>query len=171
MRALVIAVILVLGCGRDEAPAPVEDEAEPVAEAVPDEHRCPVCAMDPSEHPKNAATIELTDGRVFHFCGTGCMLRTWLHPEVFLGVERDLLKKAVVQEYFEGRPLDAAAAVWVAGSDVVGPMGPALVPLASEEDAAVFRERHGGTHTFHTADLDDALWLEIKGKPAAPPTP
>lgn len=180
MRAWLVVLLLTVGCGSAEAPSPVADPSqaalgEPAPAAVPATDRCPVCAMDPSKHPENAATIELDDGRTYHFCGTGCLLRTWLHPEVYLEVDRAHLKRAVVHEYFEGGELDAAAAVWVGGSDVVGPMGPALVPLASEEDAAVFRERHGGTHTFRLADLDDALWLEIKGKPAAPgieaPTP
>ena len=29
--------------------------------------------------------IELDDGRTFYCCGPGCMLRSWLHPEVYLG--------------------------------------------------------------------------------------
>jgi len=130
--------------------------------------RCPVCAMRPAEHPKNAAAIVLEDGATFYFCGCGCMTKSWLHPEVYLGVDKPHLARAVVQEYFEGKPVDALSAHWVAGSDVVGPMGPALVPLASEEDVAVFESRHGGRVRYRLGELDDARWKEITGKPAVP---
>ena len=94
------------------------------------------------------------------------MLRTWLHPEVFLGVERSKLKRAVVREYFTGAHIDAAQAIWIAGSDVAGPMGPAIVPLADEQAASVFERRHGGKHRFRLAELSDEKWKQMTGKQA-----
>jgi len=130
------------------------------------EDRCPVCAMKVAEHPKFSSAIELDDGRTFYFCGTGCLLRSWLHPEVHLGVGKSHLKRAVTRDYFEGAQIDAGTAVWIAGSDVIGPMGPALVPLASAEEADVFKQRHGGKHTFRLAEMTDDRWREITGKPS-----
>lgn len=130
--------------------------------------RCPVCAMRVAAHPKFAGAIQLTDGRTFYFCGTGCLLRTWLHPEVFLGVDRGLIRRAVVQDYFTGVPCDAEQVLWVAGSDVMGPMGPALVPLKNDADLAVFKKRHGAKRTFHLLELDDQTWQSITGKQAIP---
>jgi nitrous oxide reductase accessory protein NosL len=40
--------------------------------------------------------------------------------------------------------LDADTALFVVDSDVRGPMGLALVPAASQADAAVIVQRHGG---------------------------
>jgi copper chaperone NosL len=131
------------------------------------EDRCPVCGMAVHVHPKNAAAIELQSGESFYFCGAGCMMKAWLHPEIFLGHPKQALKRAVALDYFDGTPLDALLARWVAGSDVVGPMGPALVPLAGEEDQATFIQRHGGARTFTLGELDDALWEAITGKKAA----
>lgn len=128
--------------------------------------RCPVCAMPVDQHRKLVAALELTDGRTYYFCGTGCLLRTWLHPEQLLRVPREQLSRAVVREHFTGRPLDARSVVWIAGSDVVGPMGPAFVPLADEAAAATFRRRHGGQHTFSLDELTDELWLTMTGKKA-----
>jgi copper chaperone NosL len=135
---------------------------------VSEADRCPVCAMQVSKHPRFACSIELTDGRCFYFCGTGCLIRSWLHPEVFLKTPKSHLGRAVVQEYFGGKPVDALEAVWVAGSDVVGPMGPALVPLASKDDLETFRKRHGGKTTFQLAEMDDERWETITGKKALP---
>ena len=128
------------------------------------EARCPVCAMPVTEHNKFASAIELTDGRTYYFCGTGCMLRTWLHPEVFLGARRPQLKRAVTRDYFTGKTIDARRAAWVAGSDVIGPMGPAIVPIFDEHQVAAFRSRHGGKHAFKFSELSDELWLKITGK-------
>jgi nitrous oxide reductase accessory protein NosL len=128
--------------------------------------RCPVCAMRPKQHAKFASAIELKDGTTYYFCGTGCMLRTWLHPDAFVGAAREQLKRAVVREYFSGDHVDAAGVVWVTGSDVVGPMGPAIVPLADEQAAETFKKRHGGKATFKLAELDDAKWEQLTGKKA-----
>ena len=133
-----------------------------------DGDRCPVCAMVVKNHPRFACAIATRDGRTCYFCGTGCLIRTWLHPEVYLGVGKKELERAVVQDYFQGRPLDALAAVWVAGSDVVGPMGPALVPLRSEADAEVFKRRHGGKETFRLGGLDDLSFRRITGRSPVP---
>lgn len=126
--------------------------------------RCPVCAMGVSKHRQFASAIELQDGTTFYFCGTGCMLKSWLHPEIFLSHERTDLKRAVTREYFGGKHIDASQAYWVAGSDVVGPMGPAIVPLASEADLGTFKKRHGGTTTFRLDELTDAKFKQLTGK-------
>jgi nitrous oxide reductase accessory protein NosL len=132
------------------------------------EDRCPVCAMRPAKNPRFAGAIELLDGRTFYTCGPGCLLRSHLHPEAYLGVGRAAVKRLVVQDYLNGRPTDAAKARWVAGSDVVGPMGPAIVPLANDTDETSFRERHGGKVTFGLAELDDAKWEALTGRKALP---
>ena len=128
--------------------------------------RCPVCAMVVIKHPKFASAIQLTDGTTHYFCGTGCMIRSWMHPEVFLGVEKSALKRPVVQDYFTGAHINGLDAAWVAGSDVAGPMGPALVPLKSPDDAAAFIQRHGGKTIGRLADMDDEKWQQITGKKA-----
>lgn len=128
--------------------------------------RCPVCGMRVEMHKKFASAIELEDGKAYYFCGTGCMIKSWLHPEVFIGSAKAQLKRAVAPEYFAGKYVDALTARWVAGSDVVGPMGPALVPLKDDADLATFKKRHGGKTTFKLAELDDAKWEAITGKKA-----
>jgi ABC-type lipoprotein release transport system permease subunit/YHS domain-containing protein len=64
--------------------------------------RCPVCAVEIAKHGKFASAIELHDGTTYYFCGTGCMMKSWLHPEVFLGQNREQLERAVTPEYFGG---------------------------------------------------------------------
>jgi nitrous oxide reductase accessory protein NosL len=163
-----VALAACRGSGEEATAAMAPAAREPLDEAgglhVNAGDRCPVCAMEVREHAPFASAIQLQDGRTFYFCGTGCMIRSWLHPEVFLGVGRDELRRAAVKEYFGGEPVDASEAIFVAGSDVVGPMGPALVPLRSQADVETFRARHGGRTTFRMSELDDDRWQAITGK-------
>jgi len=126
-----------------------------------DADRCPVCAMFPARYPQTAAAMTLTAGETYYFCSNGCLLRCWLRPGVYLGRPQTDIDRLVVRDYFSGRPIDAQKAVWVAGSDVIGPMGPAVVALGDAAQLATFKRRHGGTIVFRFDRLDDDLWRRI----------
>lgn len=162
-------VLLAAGCGGDARPsgppaAAVGLDAAGRLHPSP-EDRCPVCAMSVADRPM-VCGLALDDGRTWYFCGTGCLLKTCLHPEVYLAAGDATIARAVVTEFFGGAPLDADRAVWVAGSDVTGAMGPMIVPLAGADQTDAFLARHGGHTVFRLEDLDDALWERLTGKPA-----
>ncbi len=181
--ALVSAMMLASGCERGDADsgqdagANADQSATPVAAAESigadgemhpsEEDRCPVCAMTTHDR-KMGAAIELSDGRTFYFCGPGCMLKSALHPDVFLGAGDATVERAVVTDFFTGNHVDASDVTWVAGSDVVGPMGSMIVPVVGDDALAAFLERHGGDTTFKWADLDEALWAKVTSKTAKP---
>ena len=135
---------------------------------ISSQDRCPVCAMQVSKHQKFACAIELTNGRTFYFCGSGCMIRSWMHPDIFLGATKTELKRSVVQDYFTGEQVSGGSVYWVAGSDVIGPMGPALVPLKNEQGLDVFKKRHGATAVFRLSEVTDEKWQQLTGKKATP---
>lgn len=89
------------------------------------------------------------------------MLRAWTYPQQVLSVPRLELKKAVVREYFSGRLVGADKVTWVAGSDIAGPMGAAIVPLSGERHLSAFLKRHGGRQIFMLSELSETLWNEI----------
>lgn len=126
--------------------------------------RCPVCAMFPARQPDHAAALTLTSGQTFYFCGNGCLLRTWLRPEAYLGQTREAIDRLVVHDYFSGQPIDGRSATWVAGSDVVGPMGPAIIALEDAGQLATFKKRHGGKTVFTFDQVNDDLWKRISGR-------
>ena len=70
----------------------------------------------------------------------------------------------MVRDYFSGQPIDARTATWVAGSDVVGPMGPAIIALGDAAQLATFKNRHGGKTVFAFDQVDDSLWKKISGR-------
>ena len=132
--------------------------------------RCPVCAMYPARRPDAAAALTLIDGTTFYFCSNGCLLRTWLRPMAYLGQSRDQIDRMVVRDYFSGQPIDARKATWVAGSDVVGPMGPAIIALGTPTQLETFTRRHGGRTVFTFDDVNDDLWKRISQRELPSPT-
>lgn len=185
LSLLTFFVLIPGGCSKPDSP--VKDSPAETAKRFPDaalhgltesgklhiseSDQCPVCAMYPYKYPKFSCGIQLQDKRTYYFCGTGCLLRTWLHPEHFLGVDSSELLKPVVRDYFSGQEVDGREVTWITGSDIVGPMGPAIVPLLNKEDVSAFMERHGGKKTFTLAELDDTLWHDLTGKSVLPEKP
>ncbi len=129
--------------------------------------RCPVCGMKVIQYLKFNCAIQLKDTATYYFCSTGCLIRSWMHPEIYLGMARELLERPIVREYFSGRQMDARDTIFVYGSDVIGPMGPALVPVLDERHLKVFKRRHGGKTQVLLNDLNDARWYEMTGRKMA----
>ena len=129
--------------------------------------RCPVCGMTVIQYPKFNCAIQLKNSDTYYFCATGCMVRSWMHPEIYLGRARDMLELPIVREYFSGQQMDARDTIFVYGSDVIGPMGPALVPVLDEHHLEVFKKRHGGKTQVLLKELNDDRWYEMTGKKMA----
>jgi hypothetical protein len=91
-----------------------------------------------------------------------------MHPEIFLGAAKEELKRTVVQDYFTGEQVPGGSVYWVAGSDVISPMGPALVPLKNEQHLNVFKKRHGSKTVFRLSEMTDKKWQQLTSKKAAP---
>jgi nitrous oxide reductase accessory protein NosL len=134
---------------------------------ISDQDRCPVCGMKVAEHAKFSSAIRLMDETTFYFCGTGCMMRAWLHPEIFLATEKEKLQTPMVKDNYTGEEVDGRDVFWVAGSDVIGPMGPALVPVKGEKALEAFKRRHGGKTIFRMDEMNDDKWYAITGRKAA----
>jgi copper chaperone NosL len=130
--------------------------------------RCPVCAMFPARRPQTAAAMTLKSGETYYFCGNGCLLRTWLRSMVYLNKPQAEIDRLVARDYFSGQPVDGRTATWVAGSDVVGPMGPAIIALGDAAQLAAFKNRHGGKTVFTLNQVDDALWKKISRRELPP---
>lgn len=128
---------------------------------VSESDRCPVCAMFPARYPNTAAAMTLKNGETFYFCSNSCLLRAWLRPAAYLNRGAEVIDRLVVQDYFSGRPIDGLTATWVTGSNVIGPMGPAIITLGDAGQLNTFQKRHGGRTVFAIDQLDDDLWKQI----------
>lgn len=106
---------------------------------------CPVCGMLVAKYPHWVATIVYQDGHAHHFDGAKDMIKFWFDPPKYAaGHSREQIARIVVTDYYNLQPIDAKIALFVTGSDVLGPMGHELVPLATQADAEEFMKEHKG---------------------------
>ena len=153
-RRLVLAAFLALalpaGAGEPAFPKPAPRDL------------CPVCGMVVGKYPAWIATVVYKDGHAHHFDGAKDMFKFWHEPAKYAaGHRREDMVAIRVTDFYNLQPVDARKAFYVIGSDVLGPMGHELVPLASREDAADFLKDHKGRRILSfdqvTGDLPSRL--------------
>lgn len=108
--------------------------------------KCPVCGMFVAKYRNWLAEIIFRDGTYAVFDGPKDMFRYYQEIRKY-NASRTLsdISTIYVTEYYTGRLLDARTVFFVYGSDVYGPMGAELVPLADERSAKEFLKDHKGS--------------------------
>ena len=154
MRHLLAAVLfaLALSAGANSATYP-----DPAPRDL-----CPVCGMVVSKYPHWIATVVYRDGHAHHFDGAKDMFKYLFEvPRYAKGHSAQDIARIGVTEYYELKRIDARTAWYVIGSDVLGPMGHELIPLASRSDAEEFMRDHQGKRILRfdevSADLPGKL--------------
>lgn len=107
--------------------------------------RCPVCGMFVAPYHNWMSVAVSSSGARYYFDGPKDMFR-------FLSDQKTYRPKADagnplqlwVTEYYSTRLVKAEDVFFVVGSDVNGPMGPELVPIAGKDAAETFLRDHGG---------------------------
>lgn len=126
-RALVVGALLLVACKREE--------------------RCKTCGMKIDRASAWRTELVTADGKVTQFDTPRCALYAWRN-EAFPAVTMR------VREYYDASgPLrDARELRFVAGGDVVGPMGPDFVPV---EPARVskFIQDHEADQAFRLEEI------------------
>lgn len=106
---------------------------------------CPVCGMFIAKYPQWTATVLYRDGHAHHFDGAKDLFKYLFNLQKWAPDHKPEDMAAIaVTEYYSLSRIPAREAWFVIGSDVLGPMGHELVPLASEEEAEEFLRDHGG---------------------------
>lgn len=115
------------------------------ASAPGPKERCAVCGMFVAPYPEWVASIEFRDGTKAFFDGPKDMFVYFFDLGKYRpGAKTDDIVAMVVTEYYTARPMPVREVFFVSGSDVLGPMGYELVPVAGKENAETFRRDHGG---------------------------
>jgi nitrous oxide reductase accessory protein NosL len=123
--------------------------------------KCPVCGMFVKRYPDWIAAARLRGGGQLVFDGAKDLFRWWLEPGRYTpGRTQADVEALLVTDYYDLRAVDARAAWFVAGSDVLGPMGHELVPFASEVSAREFLADHHGRQVLRFGEVTPAL---VKG--------
>lgn len=119
---------------------------------------CPVCGMFVSLYPGWVATVFYKDSHAHHFDGPKDLFKYLLDlPKYAPGHTQADIATIGVTEYYGVTKIDAHAAWYVIGSDVLGPMGHELVPLASQAEADEFMKDHHGRRILRFEAVNSAL--------------
>jgi nitrous oxide reductase accessory protein NosL len=132
--------------------------ADKGAAAVPAGAKCPVCGMFVAKYPNWVATARFKDGTTFYYDGPKDMFSHFFDPARYTPGKRqaDIIALAV-KEYYSLATIDARSAFYVAGSDVLGPMGSELIPFRSEKDALSFKTDHKGKRVLRFKEITQQI--------------
>ncbi len=135
------------------------DKSEAISPLEPDKtEKCPVCGMFVAKYPDWTARVVFANGDIIYFDGAKDMFKFLLDLQKHLpGAAPDDLAGIHVTEYYRLKPIDARSAYYVIGSDILGPMGRELIPLASCEDAETFLHDHQGLRILLFQDVTASL--------------
>jgi len=121
------------------------------------ETRCQVCGMYPARFPRYHSQVQMADGSTIHFCSSQCLVTFQAAPANYVK-KPTKIKAAWVQVYPEGGWEYAAGLYYLAGSSVMGPMGPEALPFRKLKDAeTVAREKGGRVYRFSALTPDIIL--------------
>jgi copper chaperone NosL len=119
---------------------------------------CAVCGMYVANFPNWAASVTFRDGSQAWFDGPKDLF-TFL-----LDLRRFAPKRAGsdiidirVKDYYTLKPIDGRRALFVLGSDVMGPMGKELVPFGQDAAARDFLKDHRGTRVLTFPEISAAV--------------
>ena len=120
--------------------------------------KCPVCGMFVAKYPDWTAQVRFQDQKTVFFDGAKDFFKYYFkiksyHP----GRSAADVGAVYVTDYYTVRFIDAAAAFFVAGSDVYGPMGHELIGFASAEQAQEFLRDHRGRQILRFEDVSPEL--------------
>lgn len=140
-----ISVLLVAGTAFAQARGPVTPSRE---------DKCPVCGMFVYKYPDWVTQIIFKDGSVDFFDGAKDMFKYYFDLKKYNPRKgRADIAVIYVREYYDMKEIDAREAFFVIGSDVYGPMGHELIPMATEEDARTFMKDHHGKRVLRFEEI------------------
>lgn len=128
----------------------------------PKGERCRKCGMLVDEAPRWIAGLTNPAGAEERFCCERCMFAYLRSPE---GAGA---REAWITEYYTQQRMPVGEVLFVVGSDITGPMGKALVPIAGRAAAEQFMKDHYGSRILTADEITLALLREVAGKPSPP---
>ncbi len=126
------------------------------------EDTCPVCGMFVAKYPEWVATVVYKDGGADHFDGAKDFFKFLGDvPHYVPGRAAADIKAMGVTDYYSVERIDAKAALYVMGSDVLGPMGHELIPHATRADGDAFLADHAATRLLTFDEVTPAVIADL----------
>ena len=116
--------------------------------------KCPVCGMFVAKYPDWIAQAIYRDGSYAVFDGAKDLFKYLFNLPTYAPTKRAAdIAALYVTDYYSLKLVDGKAAWYVLGSDVLGPMGRELIPVAAEKEARQFMVDHKGKRLLRFAEV------------------
>ncbi len=135
--------------------------AQPVETVEPGE-RCAVCGMYVAKYPDWVTQLNGSLGTLM-FDGVKDMMAYFHEPEKYGGMKGENIRNIYVKDYYSQKWIDGTTALYVTGSDVLGPMGHEFIPFSSVEAAENFIKDHKGKKMITFDEITLELVKKMKG--------
>ncbi len=142
---------------------PLALNAAPVDPVDPDE-RCPVCGMKVAKYPSWIAQLHAVGEPVVMFDGVKDMMAYYFYPKKYDGGGDMAAADIWVKDYYSLQWIDGRKALYVVGSDVLGPMGDELIPFEKRDAADNFMKDHQGKTILAFDDIEAEMIMAMKKK-------
>lgn len=141
---------------------PLTLQAEPVHDIKQDE-KCRVCGMFVAKYQPWIAQLHYTSGDVAMFDGVKDMMAYFFEPEKYGATTGDTVSAIYVKDYYTQEWLDGKEAVYVIGSDVMGPMGHEFIPFNASPAAENFVKDHKGKSILEFEEITPEQVSAMRG--------
>ncbi len=152
---VIVVIIFAIPLG-----ATIKDLETPLHPGADD--RCPTCGILVSPHHNWISQVRHGDGRTVFFVGCKGLFKYLLSLDQYPpGKIRRNVVSVFVTNYYDGEVIAARTALFVVGSDTLGPVGHDLVPHSSYEAAEYFRRDHYGRRILRFDEITEAILHEL----------
>jgi copper chaperone NosL len=156
-----IGIALLLAAAGFLAAQAVPGQAGPPARPTA-ANKCPVCGMFVAGFPDFLAAVVFRDGATAYFDGCKDMFRFLFETDKYApGRKRSDIASVWVTDYYSLGWIDGAKALYVRGSDVLGPMGRELIPFGKEPEAKGFMKDHKGEALFRFDEITPDVLKDV----------
>ena len=124
--------------------------------------RCPTCGILVSPHHNWISQVRHGDGRTLFFAGCKDLFKYLLSLDQYPPEKiRRNVASVFVTNYYDGEVIAARTALFVVGSNALGPAGQELVPHHSYTAAEYFMRDHDGRRILRFDEVTEAILHEL----------
>jgi len=114
---------------------------------------CPLCGMYPARYPQFNCQIVFKDGGYEAFDSAVGLLVYLLFPDK-TGIKPKPVREIYFKDYFKENWMEAGKAIFVTGSNIMGPMGVEFLPVDSEQAANDLKKQENGQDIVHYNEIN-----------------
>lgn len=137
--------------------------AAPVDPVSPGE-RCSVCGMLVAKYEPWITQIHAEGEKPVMFDGVKDMMAYYFNPTAYSGKGEMSSAEIWVKDYYTLGWIDGRKAIYVVGSDVMGPMGEELIPFTTRKAAENFMKDHKATQLILFDEIGQGMIMSMKKK-------